>query len=133
MSERSTNAELAAIQHEILIMLVDQKPNREIYDHLKTKYGKSDTVTRRYIAEALKTLSEWRVNDIEGHRVASQQHLLAKYNEMLEDYAQNGRNPKYMQLAIAFYDRYLKLFPNGLEPEVEDAEKILNITFTKGE
>ena len=128
MSQRSDNVTLARIQEEIMRMLVDLKPYTEICDHIGNKYQKSDTTVRGYVAQALATLRERTLEDIDAVREANRQHLLEKYNEMLADYSEK-KNPKYMQLALSFYDRYVKLFPNGLEPEIVDNEKQINITF----
>jgi hypothetical protein len=111
-------------------MLVDLRSSNEICEYIKDKYSKSESVVRGYLAEALKTYKERSLEDIDAIRAQNQEHLLGQYRAMLEDYAEK-KNPKYMSLAIQFYDRYLKLYPNGLEPEQKETESQLNIIFNK--
>ena len=127
---RADNATLARIQNEILTMLVDLRSSNEICAYIKEKYDKSESIVRGYLSEALKTYKERSLEEIDTLRTIQQEHLLGQYRAMLEDYTKD-KNPKYMALAIQFYDRYLKLFPNGLEPEPKEIESQLNITFNK--
>jgi len=121
---------LKRIKREIRKKLNALHTRKEINDFIREKYNKSKAQADRYITEAFKEIPAVATRDIESVRAQNQHFILQRVRINL-GLCMLTHDIRYEKLAMDWYDKYLRLCPNGLTPEDLDGGGPLTIVFNK--
>ncbi len=130
--KRATNAELELIHADIMKMMIRLDSTRGINEYIQKTYGKSRSSAVEYIKKAREAFKAEASKDFESERERQKQFLLVRITESLAKASSAESEAsaiKFETMCQSWYDKFLRLFPNGLQPETVDNDQALNITF----
>lgn len=129
---RSTAVEVDSYVQKCKLLLIELKTTTEICNILCDSIDKSEASVKRYIKTAREELKESSKADVETVRGTHQGLLTKELREVLtlSDVASDDNiKIKYKKLALEIMDRLVKLYPNGLQPEIEQPDTVFNFSF----
>ncbi len=131
--ERSTDAQIAQYVARAKTLLIELKSTPEICKILIAEFGKSKSSCKRYIRDATKELKADSKGDVDAIRGKHQHFLEDELRKALiasDGIIDVSDRVKAKKIMLEIWDRLVKLYPNQLQPEIENPDQVFNFNFT---